>query len=91
MWFISLCIQWCLLLKNALVAGKWLLYTTALWPWPSRSDTSFTGNITAVGHGIGIYVLLDLNIILRTEPTYGATEPMISPSEANGACVVSAC
>ena len=25
---------------NALVAGKWLLYTTAQWPWPSRSDTN---------------------------------------------------
>ena len=28
--------EWILL--NALVAGKWLLYTTAQWPWPSRSD-----------------------------------------------------
>ena len=26
-------------LMNALVSGKWLLYTTAQWPWPSRSDT----------------------------------------------------
>ena len=29
--------EWILL--NALVAGKWLLYSTALWPWPSRSDS----------------------------------------------------
>ena len=26
---------------NALVAGKWLLYTMAQWPWPSRSDIPF--------------------------------------------------
>ena len=25
-------------LSSALVAGKWFLYTTAQWPWPSRSD-----------------------------------------------------
>ena len=31
-------------LWSALVAGKWLLYTTALWPWPSWSDTR-EGNI----------------------------------------------
>ena len=28
---------------SALVAGKWLLYTTAQWPWPSQSDTSWQG------------------------------------------------
>ena len=60
-------------------------------PQANSHDASFTGNITAVGHGIGICVSLDLNIIVRKEPTYEATEPMISPSEANGACVVSAC
>ena len=25
-------------LVSTLVVGKWLLYTTAQWPWPSRSD-----------------------------------------------------
>ena len=39
MWFISLCIQWCLSINWCLSGGKWVLYSTALWPWPSRSDT----------------------------------------------------
>ena len=29
-------------LVSALVAGKWLLYTTAQWPWPSRSNIMFS-------------------------------------------------
>ena len=37
-WFISLCIQRCLSNKECLSGGNWLLYSTALWPWPSRSD-----------------------------------------------------
>ena len=27
---------------ECLSGGKWLLYTTALWPWPSQSDTPFS-------------------------------------------------
>ena len=33
---------------NALVAGKWLLYSTALWPWPSRSDSTDTTALLVV-------------------------------------------
>ena len=29
-------------LWSVLVAGKWLLYATALWPWPSPSDIPFS-------------------------------------------------
>ena len=41
-------------LVTALVAGKWLLYTTAQWPWPSRSDSLY-----AVEMEMQIYIPLD--------------------------------
>ena len=38
----------CLCLNECLSGGKWPLYSTALWPWPSRSDStdnSYTNNL----------------------------------------------
>ena len=66
---VSVTTEW---LWSVLVAGKWLLYTTALWPWPSRSDikgSSISTNKREISISISKFslILFFRNVFIRNE------------------------